>query len=50
MWLQDTLKHSLPEWIGQEKSELHHSNGLPRKFKVHELRERGTLKTKFSDG
>ena len=32
---------SLPEWIGQTKSELcsYHKNGIPKKPKVHELRE-----------
>ena len=32
---------SLPEVIGQKKSNLfvYHQNGLPNKYKVHELRE-----------
>ena len=32
---------SLPELIGQKKSKLfvYHQNGLPKKYKVHELRE-----------
>ena len=31
---------SLPELIGQKKSKLfvYHQNGLPKKYKVHELR------------
>ena len=36
---------SLPEWIGQEKSELVicHQNSIPTKFKVQELRKSDTL-------
>ena len=33
---------TLPEWIGPKKSKLSvcHQNGLPKKFKVQEPRER----------
>ena len=37
----DGLNTSLAEWMAQKKFKLYiyHQNGLPKKFKVHELRK-----------